>query len=43
MVQGDESASKPSQADFVGTLALLLMAFAILASVVLLIAATNPG
>lgn len=43
MVQGDKAASTPSQADFIGGLALALMALAILASLVMLVAMTNPG
>lgn len=43
MVQEDKAASTPSQAAFVGALALVLMGFAIVASLVMLIAATNPG
>lgn len=43
MVQGDRAVSKPSQADFIGGLALALMVLAILASLVMLIALTNPG
>lgn len=43
MVQGDRTASTRSQADFIGGLALALMALAILASLVMLIAMANPG